>query len=83
MAGLPRVRRRPPRADVSVNTDLPRSAVELLHLVLHETYPGHHAERCLKEVALVRGRGLLEQTIVVVPTPQSLVSEGLAELARR
>ena len=46
------------RAQVSVNTDLPRSAVELLHTVLHETYAGHHAESCLKEVALVRGRGL-------------------------
>jgi hypothetical protein len=63
-----------------VNTDLPRSGVELLHTVLHETYAGHHAESCLKEVALVRGRGLLEQAIVVVPTAQSLVSEGLAEL---
>ena len=68
------------RAQVSVNTDLPRSGVELLHTVLHETYAGHHAESCLKEVALVRGRGLLEQAIVVVPTAQSLVSEGLAEL---
>jgi hypothetical protein len=68
------------RAHVSVNTDLPRSGVELLHTVLHETYAGHHAESCLKEVALVRERGLLEQAIVVVPTPQSLVSEGLAEL---
>ncbi len=68
------------RAEVSVNTDLQRSATELLHTVLHETYAGHHAESCLKEVGLVRERGLVEQTIVVVPTPQSLVSEGLAEL---
>ncbi len=30
---------------------------------------------------LVRDRGLLEQTIAVVTAPQSLVSEGLAELA--
>ena len=48
---------------------------------MHETYPGHHAERCAKEHVLVRGRGLLEETIVLVPTPQSLVSEGIAELA--
>lgn len=67
------------RARVSVNVDLPRPAVELLHTVLHETYAGHHAEACLKEVGLVRERGLLEQTIVVVTTPGSLVSEGLAE----
>ena len=29
----------------------------------------------------MRGRNLLEHTIVLVPTPQSLVSEGIAELA--
>jgi hypothetical protein len=48
---------------------------------MHETYPGHHAERCAKEQLLVRDRGLVEETIVLVPTPQSLVSEGIAELA--
>jgi hypothetical protein len=66
---------------IELNADLPRSAGEVLHLALHETYPGHHAERCLKEQALVRGRGLLEETIVLVPTPQSLIAEGIAELA--
>jgi hypothetical protein len=45
------------------------------------TYPGHHAERASKDHLLVHGRGLLEETIVLVPTPQSLVSEGIAELA--
>ena len=29
----------------------------------------------------MRDRGLLEETIVLVPTPQSLVAEGIAELA--
>jgi hypothetical protein len=48
---------------------------------MHETYPGHHAERASKDHLLVRGRGLLEETLVLVPTPQSLVSEGIAELA--
>ncbi len=69
------------RSEISVNADLPLSAIELLRLTLHETYPGHHTERCCKEEFLVRGRGLLEETIVLVPTPQSLVSEGIAELA--
>lgn len=69
------------RSRISVNLDLPRSAIELLHLTIHETYAGHHTERCTKEQALVRGRGLLEETLVLVPTPQSLVSEGIAELA--
>jgi len=69
------------RSRIEVNVDLPMSAIELLVLTIHETYAGHHAERCLKERLLVRERGLLEETIVLVPTPQSLVSEGIAGLA--
>ena len=69
------------RSRIAVNVDLPIPAIELLHLTVHETYPGHHTERCSKEHLLVRGRGLLEETLVMVPTPQSLVTEGIAELA--
>ncbi len=69
------------RSRINVNVDLPLSAIELLTVAAHETYPGHHAERCLKDQLLVRGRGLLEEAIVLVPTPQSLVSEGIAALA--
>jgi hypothetical protein len=57
------------------------SALELLRIAMHETYPGHHAERCCKEQLLVRKRGLLEESAALVPTPQSLVSEGIARLA--
>jgi hypothetical protein len=69
------------RSRIAVNVDLPMSAIELLRLTMHETYPGHHAERCTKEHVLVRHRGLLEETLVLVPTPQSLVTEGIAEVA--
>jgi len=69
------------RGQVAVNVDLPTSAIELLRLAIHETYPGHQAERACKEHLLVQGRGLLEETIVLVPTPQSLVSEGIGRLA--
>ena len=69
------------RGRISVNVDQPRSAISLLALALHESYAGHQAERCNKEVSLVRGRGLLEESIAFVTAPQSVVSEGLAELA--
>jgi hypothetical protein len=69
------------RSRITVNVDLPMSVIDLLVLAIHETYPGHHAERCAKEQLLVRGRGLLEETLVLVPTPQSLISEGIATLA--
>jgi hypothetical protein len=69
------------RSRIVVNVDLPMAAIELLILASHETYPGHHTERCSKEHVLVRGRGLLEETLVLGPTPQSLVTEGIAKLA--
>jgi hypothetical protein len=69
------------RSRIAVNVDLPMSGIELLRLAIHETYAGHHAERCIKEQVLVRGRGLLEETLVLIPTPQALVAEGIAELA--
>jgi hypothetical protein len=69
------------RSRITVNVDLPMSALELLVLAMHETYPGHHAEGCIKEHLLVRDRGLIEETLVMVPTPQSVVSEGIAVLA--
>jgi hypothetical protein len=68
------------RSRISVNADLPISAFELLHLTCHETYPGHHVERVCKDHGLVQGQGLVEETLVLMPTPQSLVSEGIAEL---
>lgn len=69
------------RGRVAVNVDLPMSAMDLLLLAIHETYPGHQAERAVKEHLLVRGQGLVEEAAVLVPTPQSLVSEGIGRLA--
>ena len=56
------------------------SAVELLRLAIHETYPGHHTERATKEQRLSIDAGWAEEAIQLVPTPQALVSEGIAEI---
>lgn len=69
------------RSRISINADLPQPITDLIRLVIHETYPGHHAERCLKDELLVRERGLLEETIVLLPTPQSVIAEGIASMA--
>jgi hypothetical protein len=69
------------RSRISINGDLPLSFIDLVRLVIHETYPGHHVERSLKDERLVRGRGLLEESIVLLPTPQSVVAEGIATIA--
>jgi hypothetical protein len=69
------------RSRVSINTDLPVLSTNLAHLVAHEAYPGHHTEHSRKEAGLVRKRRWLEETILLVGTPQCLIAEGLADLA--
>ena len=68
------------RSRIVVNTDLPLAAADLVHLLAHEGYPGHHTERVVKERRLVEELGLVEESIQLVPTPQSLVGEGIAEV---
>ena len=68
------------RSRVVVNSDQQTTAADLVTLAAHEVYPGHHTERVVKEQLLVREQGLLEESIQLVPTPQSLVGEGIAEL---
>ena len=64
---------------IDINTDLPARVPDLVRLVAHETYPGHHVERVWKDLELVEG-GRLESSIPLINTPECLVSEGLAEL---
>ena len=43
-------------------------------------YPGHHTEHAVKEQLLIRDRGAIEEGIQLVPTPQAVLSEGIAEV---
>jgi hypothetical protein len=68
------------RSRVDVNTDLPVRASDLIGTIAHETYPGHHLEHAWKEADLVDTRGRLESSILLINTPECLISEGLADL---
>ncbi len=68
---------------VDLNTDLPIRAPDLVGLIAHETYPGHHLEHAWKEARLVRTERRLECSILTLNTPECLISEGLADLGRR
>lgn len=70
------------RSRVDINIDLPIRLPALLATVAHETYPGHHLEHAGKERALVEGLGRLEASVLLINTPECLISEGLATLAR-
>jgi hypothetical protein len=69
------------RTQISVNTDLPLPASVLVPLVAHEIYGGHHTHHAWQEVDLVRGRGELEWTIVLLWSPAAVISEGIATAA--
>jgi hypothetical protein len=68
------------KSRVALNIDLPTTGLDLIHLAAHEVYPGHHTEHAVKEQRLVRDQGRIEESIAMVPTPASLLSEGIAEI---
>jgi hypothetical protein len=68
------------RSRVDINTDLPVRATALIDTVAHETYPGHHLEHAWKEATLVDRLGRLEASVLLINTPECLISEGLADL---
>lgn len=65
---------------VAVNTDLPMRAQALALTLAHETFPGHHMEHAWKEARLYRERGYGEASAMLINTPESYISEGLAEV---
>ena len=70
------------RSRVDINLDLPIRLPALTGTVAHETFPGHHLEHARKEQVLVEEKGRLEASILLINTPECLVSEGLANLGR-
>ncbi|MDX6477275.1 MAG: hypothetical protein QOH95_2786 [Gaiellaceae bacterium] len=67
------------RSRVVLNVDVPTTGFDLVHLAGHEVYPGHHTEHAVKEQLLIRDQGKIEEGIQLVPTPQAVLSEGIAE----
>jgi hypothetical protein len=71
------------RSRFDLNLDLPVRLPALLGTVAHETYPGHHLEHATKEQVLVERQERLEASILLINTPECLVSEGLANVGGR
>jgi hypothetical protein len=68
------------RSRIDVNLGLPVRAPSLIPTIAHETYPGHHLEQAWKEADLVEDQGRLEASILLINTPESPISEGLADV---
>ena len=71
------------RSRFDLNLDLPVRLPALLGTVAHESYPGHHLEHATKERVLVEEQGCLEASILLINTPECLLSEGLANVGGR
>jgi hypothetical protein len=68
---------------IDINTDLPLRAPEVPRMVAHEAYPGHHLEHATKEAQLVDRDARVENSLLLMNTPECLLSEGLANLGFR
>ncbi|MFN8188678.1 MAG: hypothetical protein U0R69_16550 [Gaiellales bacterium] len=71
------------RSRIEINTDLPLRANDLVDLMAHEGYPGHHTEHAVKEELLCRQAGYAEHAILLTQAPEAVISEGIAELAAK
>ncbi|HET7012014.1 MAG TPA: hypothetical protein VFI11_14645 [Anaerolineales bacterium] len=69
------------RSRVEIGLDWPQFATALADLVAHEAYPGHHTEHAIKEAEWIDGRAWDELRLVLLNSPLSVVSEGLATRA--
>lgn len=66
------------KSRIDINTDVPIEWTGILGLMSHEGYPGHHTERIIKEKLLYREQHRFEHCILIIPTPEAVISEGLA-----
>lgn len=53
----------------------------LLRLACHEGYPGHHTERSVRENLLFHKKGYFESSILLIYSPEIVISEGIGVLA--
>jgi len=67
------------RIDIDINKT--HFWTNILHLACHEGYPGHHMERTLRDRELYRNKGYFENSILLIYSPEMVISEGIGEIA--
>jgi hypothetical protein len=66
------------KSRIDINTDVPIEWTGILESISHEGYPGHHTEHLIKEKLLYREQQRFEHCILIIQTPETVISEGLA-----
>lgn len=69
------------RSQIEINTDASLYITDLVNLVAHEAYPGHHTELAIKDFRLAQQAGRVEHCLTLVSAPSCVVSEGIATCA--
>jgi hypothetical protein len=67
--------------EISLEEGIMTSWHNIMNTAAHESYPGHHTEFTIKEKELFRAQDYMEQCILLLNTPQMVISEGIANTA--
>ncbi|MFX1389681.1 MAG: hypothetical protein ACFE9Z_06420 [Promethearchaeota archaeon] len=70
------------KSRIDINIDINQYWTNLLFFACHEGYPGHHTDRCAKNVLLYHNKGYFENCISLIYTPEFVIYEGMGELAQ-
>ncbi|MBY9009859.1 MAG: hypothetical protein KGD74_08350 [Candidatus Lokiarchaeota archaeon] len=66
---------------IEVNLSSHHYWTHLLYFACHEGYPGHHTERVVREKLLYRKKGYFESSILLIYSPEMVISEGIGVTA--
>jgi len=66
---------------IEVNASAYHYWTHLLYNACHEGYPGHHTERSVRERLLHRKKGYFESSILLIYSPEMVISEGIGVTA--
>ena len=69
------------KSRIDINTDIPVDCITILKLITHEAYPGHHTEHAIKEKQLYIDEERFEHSILLILTPETVISEGIGNTA--
>ncbi len=66
---------------IEVNVSSHHYWTHLLYFACHEGYPGHHTERAVREKLLYSKKGYFESSILLIYSPEMVISEGIGVTA--
>ena len=66
---------------IQMNLDIEWNPYLLTNVLIHESYPGHHTEFQNKQRCLYSDKGYSEESCMLLLSPSSVITEGIADTA--